>query len=295
MRSHRFTSRTSLVVIAAIVLIPAAAPAQVTTVDQGPAPAAARVPEFDVVSIKSDRSPTGQFRSGTTPDGISVVNTPLLMLIRQAYGLFNTNDDRIAGAPDWVKSSKFDIEAKVSGADVDDLHKLNREQRGLMLQALLADRFKLKAHSETRELPIYWLTVSKSGSKLKGASNADITDGVTDSKDRAARGSTQLARGHLTAHAISISSLLSSLTQITGRTVLDKTGLTGEYDLTLEWTPDDASTSIRGPDGASINVVAESGPTIFTAVQEQLGLKLESGKGPVDCLVIDHVEPPTEN
>jgi uncharacterized protein (TIGR03435 family) len=263
-------------------------------VDQAPTPAAARVPEFDVISIKPNRSTSGQFRSGSTPDGISVINAPLLVVIRQAYGLFNSNDDRVAGAPDWVKSEKFDIEAKVSGADVADLHKINREQRGLMLQALLADRFKLKAHSETRELPVYWLTAVKTGPRLKQAPLTDPSNGAADAKNPAARGSTQLAQGHLTAHTILISSLLSSLTRITGRTVLDKTGLTGTYDVDLEWT-DDAAASSSGPSGSSTDAAAQSGPTLFTALQEQLGLKLESGRGPVDCLVIDHIEHPSDN
>jgi uncharacterized protein (TIGR03435 family) len=289
-----FYSHTLFLGMAAIAMLPIAAPGQLTTVDQGPMPAAARVPQFDVISIRPNRSASGQFRSGSTPDGVSIVNAPLIVLIRQAYGLFNSNDDRVAGAPDWVKSEKFDIEAKVNGTDVADLHKINREQRGQMLQALLADRFKLKAHSETRELPVYWLTTVKRGPRLKEAPPADPSDGVADSKNPAARGSTQLSQGHLAARAISISSLLSSLTRITGRTVLDKTGLTGTYDVDLQWT-DDAAASSSGPGGSSPDVTAESGPTLFTALQEQLGLKLEAGKGPVDCLVIDHVEHPSDN
>jgi len=264
---------------------------QVTSVNQDPAQRPGpRVPQFDVVSVKPSKSVTGYFRSGSTPDGISVVNTSLLMLIRQAYGLFNSGDDRILGVPSWVKADRFDIEAKVNGADVDDLHKLNRDQRGLMLQALLADRFQFKAHRESRELPAYYLVIAKGGPKLKEA-----TSGETDANGANA-GMMRMTRGQLTGHTVAISNMLSALTQITGRTVLDKTGLSGRYDVNLTWTPDEPAAT-AGSDGAgqTASTTSESGPSIFTAIQDQLGLKLESGKGPVDCLVVDHVAPPSEN
>ena len=146
------------------------------------------------------------------------------------------------------------------------------------------------AGDESRELPVYYLVIAKGGPKLKEA-----TSGETDANGAHA-GMMRMTRGQLTGHTVAISNILSALTQITGRTVLDKTGLSGRYDVKLTWTPDEPA-AIPGSDGAgqTASTTSESGPSIFTAIQDQLGLKLESGKGPVDCLVVDHVAPPSEN
>jgi uncharacterized protein (TIGR03435 family) len=272
--------------------LPSVSIAQMAPVNQDPSqPAAARIPEFDVVSIKPNKSGSGMFRSMTIPDGIRSENAPLIMLIRQAYGLFNSNDDLISGLPDWAKSDRFDIEAKVAGADLDDLKKLNRDQRGLMMQALLADRFKLKAHRETIERPIHSLVVAKGGEKLKPAREGDAyPNGIKGPDGVAHGGMMSMGRNQLTAQGVPVANLVSMLTQITGRTVIDKTGLTGNYDIALKWTPDDGPPPMLNgePD-------PNAPPNIYTAVQEQLGLKLEAGKGPVEGLVIDRLEKPSEN
>jgi uncharacterized protein (TIGR03435 family) len=273
------------------VALPSAAFTQMTTVNQGPTQTpATRIPEFDVVSIKPDKSGGGLVRSMIIPNGIHMENAPLIMLLREAYGLFNSNDDLISGLPDWAKSDRFDIEAKVAGADVDDLKKLNRDQRGLMMQALLTDRFKLKAHRETIERPIYSLVVEKGGPKFKQATSDTLPNGIKWSDGVARGGMMRMGRNQLTAQSVPISNLISMLTQITGRTVLDKTGLAGNYDISLKWTPDDGPPPMLNgePD-------PNAPPNIFTAIQEQLGLKLEPGKGPVEGLVIDHIERPSEN
>jgi len=272
--------------------LPFAAIAQLAPVNPAPAhPPAARIPEFDVVSIKPNKSGSGMFRSMTIPDGVHMENAPLIMVIRQAYGLFNSNDDLITGIPDWAKSDRFDIEAKVAGTDVDDLKKLTRDQRGQMLQTLLEDRFKLKAHRETMERPIYWLVVAKGGAKLKQAAEGDTYPNGIKSPDGKGRGGMiSMGRGLFTAQGIPISDLLSSLTQITGRTVLDKTGLTGTYDIALKWTPDDGPPPMLNGESDP-----NAPPNLFTAIQEQLGLKLEAGKGPVQGLVVDRLEKPSEN
>ena len=162
-----------------------------------------------------------------------------------------------------------------------------------MLQTLLADRFQLKAHRETRDLPVYYLVVTKDGPKLKQATTGDTYPNGVKEATGANTGVMRLARGQLTAHAVPISNILSALTQVTGRTVLDKTGLTGRYDVNLTWMPDEPVPT-PGSDGTAqtTSATSESAPSIFTAIQEQLGLKLESGKGPVDCLIVDHVAPP---
>ena len=140
-----------------------------------------------------------------------------------------------------------------------------------MLQQLLADRFQLHVHTETKEGPIYKLVIAKSGFKLKNAPDSERPRGSSWGRDRI-----QVLNGP-------IGSLAFSLSDILGRTVMDKTGLAGRYEIDLKWTPDE----LQG--------TPDAGPTMFTALQEQLGLKLESAKGPVETFVVDHVERPSEN
>ena len=255
-----------------------------------------KTPTFAVVSVKQNKSDTGFFRSGNSPEGVSVENASLLMIIRGAYGMLNSLDDKFVGVPDWAKTEKYDIEAKVDPSDLEALHGLNREQRHLMLQDLLADRFKLQVHHETRELPIYALIVGKGGPKLKEAKPGDTyKNGLRDPFDgHTGPGVILRSKSGLAGQAISISNLVIMLTQIVGRTVEDKTGLTGEYDFTLNWAPEAALAASPQTD-TSGRLAEDVGPSIFTAIQEQLGLKLESTKGPSDVLVIDHVERPTPN
>jgi uncharacterized protein (TIGR03435 family) len=140
-----------------------------------------------------------------------------------------------------------------------------------MLQSLLADRFKLRLHYETREQPIYELVVAKGGLKLKPL--------PPDQRP----GGGRFVRGEIALNGRSVATLAHFLTQFAGRSVVDKTSLAGNYDIDLKWTPDDQQGT---PD---------AGPTLFTALQEQLGLKLISAKGPVQVLVVDHAERPSEN
>ena len=249
----------------------------------------AKFREFEVSSVKPSKATANFSRLMFTPDGVKIENASLLMIIRAAYGLFNSLDDKFLGIPGWAKTERFDIEAKVSPADVEEYKKLSMDQRQLMMQTLLADRFKLQAHRETKEQPVYLLVVAKSGSRLTEA-KADESDGPRRLMNR--------SRDHIEGMGIEMSQLASSLTQIAGRTVLDKTGLTGKYDLKLHWTPDEVGTPLKAADSAQPTnepASTSSGPSIFTAVQEQLGLKLEASRGPVECLVIDHVEQPSEN
>jgi uncharacterized protein (TIGR03435 family) len=164
----------------------------------------------------------------------------------------------------------------------------------------LADRFKLKIHTETKQLPVYELVAPKGGSKLKEATAGDTYANGIKGLDGVGRGGLmRVGRGQLTAQAVPITSLANMLSQQLQRTVLDKTGLTGKYDLELNWTPDQGSDPMfKGAEGSPQRGDAapdSSGPSIFTALQEQLGLKLQSAKGPVETLVIDHVEMPSEN
>jgi len=234
---------------------------------------AAKLPAFEVASIRQNTSGADQFRLMFTPDGVQIRNASMLMIIRAAYGMFNSLDDKFIGAPAWTKSERFDIEAKVDGADVDAYKKLSFEQRQRMVQALLSERSELQTHQETREQPVYTLSVAKSGSKLQ------------PSKPDAEAKNISLTRGNgkIVGHEAVLSQLASALTQALGRTVQDRTGLTGNYDFTLQWTPEEQA---GDPAGAH----DESGASVFTAVTEQLGLKLQSTRASVQCLVIDHVE-----
>jgi uncharacterized protein (TIGR03435 family) len=219
----------------------------------------------------------------------------LKQILSIAYGL---RPDLISGGPSWLNSARYDIEARVSGPDVAELRKLSFTERGTMLQSLLADRFKLAVHKETKILPVYDLTAAKSGPKLHQANPGDTyPNGIKGPDGVSHPGMMRMGRGDLTGQGITISDLAKSLAQQLHRSVTDKTGLAGKYDIALQWTPDqDAAPMIPGAGGNQPGAPPPpdaSGPSIFTALQEQLGLKLEPAKGPVDTLVIDHIEPPS--
>jgi uncharacterized protein (TIGR03435 family) len=257
---------------------------------------------YEVASIKPNKAGNNLRRMMYTPDGISVTGGTLQALLEEAYGVQNF---QISGAPAWLNSERYDIEAKIDGSVADDFKKLTADQRRLerarMLQKLLADRCKLTVHIETRELPVYALVVAKNGPKFQEAKTGESYPSGIKGPDGIARGGMmRMGRGELTGQGVPLTFLVSQLSRHLGRTVLDKTGLTGNYDFTLQWTPDDGQgPMLKGPDGgqpAAEGAPPESsGPSVFTALEEQLGLKLESQKGPVEIVVIDHVEKPSEN
>jgi uncharacterized protein (TIGR03435 family) len=260
---------------------------------------------YEVASIKPNK-PEGdavRTRMMITPDSLSATGGTLQMLIESAYGI---QDHQISGAPDWLQSERFDIEAKMDSAVADEIRKLDPDQRMAarqhMLQALLADRFKLTIHRETKELPVYALVVAKNGPKLQEAKpDATYPNGIKGPDGVGRAGMMRMGMGELTAQGVPLANLLGSLSRQLGRKVVDKTGLTGKYDFMLHWTPDESQGPMfkgtdGGPQGSNAAAPPESsGPSIFTAIQEQLGLKLESQKGPVEMIVIDHVEKPSQN
>lgn len=239
--------------------------------------AAADLPKYTVATVKPGTD-DGHFSFQLMPDGVSIAGVTMQMILREA---FHTDDDRIVGSPGWVKSRKFDIQAKVDAADAPKLDHLNPDQRRSMLVPLLVERFNLKYHHETRELPMYSLVIAKGGVKMKESKPDDPSDN---------EGSGQhflrfKGRGHLESKGTNVPMLVSTLSMQLGRSVVDKTGLSGGYDFTLQWTPDDAAPSA---DDAV-------GPSLFTALQEQLGLKLESDKALAEVIVIDHLDMPSPN
>jgi uncharacterized protein (TIGR03435 family) len=273
--------------------------------------AVAPVFEYEVASIKPSKpQPGGMIMMGSrpTPDGFTATNQTLKMLVQRAYGV---NDYQVEGGPNWLGSDRYDIDAKMDGPAADALQKLTPEEQTIarqkMLQALLADRLKLTIHRDTKELPIYTLIIGKNGSKLQ-ESKPDAAnpspDGSNGPGGRGGRGISMIFDGgarSMTAKASPISNLVSTLSGSLGRPVLDKTGLTGKYDFTLKWSPDESQ--MQAPPGgagppngpAPIGSPDSGAPTLLIAIQEQLGLKLESGKGPVVLIVIDHIEKPSEN
>ena len=220
---------------------------------------------FEVASIRRNLSGS-QNTSINLSDGgrYTVTNGSLKTLIRNAYGVLSF---QLAGEPGWIDSEMYDIEAKTSVPE-----KISQDQLKLLLQSLLADRFRLKVHWETRESTVYALLVDKGGPKFKAASS-DERPGMNTRKGP--------EKATMTGTAQSMAVLASNLGNQLGRFAVDKTGLTGAFDFTFNW---------------DLQASADStGPSLFTALKEQLGLRLESQKGPVEILVIDTAERASEN
>lgn len=232
---------------------------------------------FDVAAIHQHISEPHEHNSiwsSDTDSHFRAANVSLIGLIHWAYQMPET---RIVNAPGWAGSTHFNIEAS-SDASVDEkMSHLDSNAGSLekrtMVRTLLADRFKLVTHSETRELPVYELVAAKGAPKLGETKR----EGTTMNHGRA----------HIQVEGSnSFAILAEELSKEVGRPVIDKTGVAGRYDLEVRWTPDNMTAS-----GAS----ADTPPSIFTALEEQLGLKLKSAKAPIPVLVIDHAEMPSEN
>jgi uncharacterized protein (TIGR03435 family) len=253
---------------------------------------------FEVASIKPNNSGPGPLGIEVQPGGRFIAsNVTLRRLVLDAYQL---QTFQLSGGPSWLGSDHFDVVAK-SGIDISDAFTAERRPGPstlqLMVRTLLADRFKLTAHTESRELPVYALAMARSDGRIGPKlvrSGADCAASIVDrSGNRSSPCSINFAPGRLVAGTVTVYQFANGLAGFLGRAVLDHTGLSGTFDLDLTWAPDQVP---QRPVGTSDPpAVDPNGPAIFTAVQEQLGLKLESTTGPVDVLVIDHVEHPTED
>jgi bla regulator protein blaR1 len=251
-------------------------------------------------------------------DSLRTKNTQLRLLIQWAYGLLGRVDDMVSGGPKWLDSDRYDVTAKMDSSVADQLKKLRPDERELaqqqMVQALLADRLKLVFHRETKVFPVYALTIAKGGSKLHQAKSGDTYDKATfpyadkfaDSDAKAGQMFRVGGRdpdGHMTmteyGFGISMPALARQLYFEAGLIVQDKTGLTGKYDFTLKYAmiPMSGTPSTGAPDGQAVPIPSDPSvvPSIFGAIQQQLGLKLELTKGPLSIVVIDHVERPSGN
>ena len=248
-------------------------------------------PSFEVASIKPINPEDRRLSFNIQPGGRLILKTTLNKLIGFAYDL---KPFQIVGGPAWMGSDLFEITAKAEESAKPD-------QINLMLQSLLAERFHLVVRRETKEMPIYALTLAKNGPKFTQAKDTDAP--VVDFKlpEGAPRrpAITMVRRGRVTGQGIDIERFINVLSSFVGRAVLDKTGLKGTYDLKVEWQPDENQVAMFQamgvPEGFGAPPPDPLGPTLFTALQEQLGLRLESQKGPVEMLVIERVEKPSEN
>lgn len=238
--------------------------------------------QFEVASVKRNNSGSRTVRTGGNVGGYRATNVPLSLLIQIAY---KVQPFQIIGAPSWIESEHYDIEGKYEGAP-------SNEKIGPMLQALIEERFKASMHGETRDLPVFFLTIAKGGPKLKSGPCLTREPGVPvppGQRQSSYCGYTGMNDGSLSTTGTSMGILADALSGILKRKVLDRTSLAGEFDMTLKWTPD-LGTPDNNPAPAQ-----PGGPSIFTAVEEQLGLRLESGKAPIDVLVIDHIDHASEN
>jgi len=231
---------------------------------------------FEVASVKpSDPNARGgriSFPNGT----FTATNIPARSLITLAYDI--PSFQLAGGGPSWISDQRYDLLAKLPSDAVKTAGPERFAQMRTALQALLADRFQLVIHRETQMIPGYFLVVGKSGFKLKKTAD----DGQADFSSN---------RGKLTAHRISIELLARNLSGSLSCPVVDMTGIKGVFDLTLEWSPDEVESPVK----AGGEAAEPAGPSIFAAVQEQLGLKLEKQKAPVEMIVIDRIEKPPAN
>jgi bla regulator protein blaR1 len=275
-------------------------------------------PQFEVASIKPNKSADNRVMMSVQPGGrFTATNVTLRMMIRNAYQL---QESQITGGPSWIADERFDIVAKAeSGDTMGDpfrAEQTGQPSRGqLMIRALLAERFKLVVHNEDKEMPIYALVLARSDGKLGPQLKTSETDCVALIAAGRARGrgpmppvpppgpgapppqcGIRIGPGNMAVGGSPMSQVATSLSMFAGRIVVDKTGLSGSYDFTLSWTPDQMPGAGQRPPGApEPPPIDPNGASLFTAVQEQLGLKLDSQRGPVAMLVIDRAERPTEN
>jgi uncharacterized protein (TIGR03435 family) len=236
-------------------------------------------PKYEVALIKPSTDDDVRFAFRIEPTGpLAATGITLKRLMMTAY---NVQGFRIVGGPDWVVSRRWDVQAKPDRA-------VSPNQIRPMLRTLLEDRFHLRSHTEERQLPVYELSVDRKGSKVQTVKGSETKADV-----RVGAGSIQLTKATAATFA-------SQLSYALGRPVIDKTGLSGEFDFALEWAPEpgeDGGPSTAGlpPRAGDQPPSAADGPSIFTAIPEQLGLRLKSARGPVEVVVIDDVRMPTAN
>ncbi len=237
--------------------------------------ASGKLPHYDVVTIRPNNQGPGSVSIDSDINYFKGTNMSLQNLLQEGY---NLQPDEISGGPKWVDSARFDIRAKIVETPPDELKGLRRDDHRRMIRELLADRFHLQVHTEIKTLPVYELVVARGGAKLPEIApehQNDAFNGISS-------GSTSIHNGNLNAHFVSMASFAETMSGQVHRPVLDKTGMAGNYNFQLTWTRDD----VPAVDDAAA-------PPLFTALEEQLGLKLVPTRGPVKTLVIDRADIPS--
>ncbi len=242
-------------------------------------------PTFEVASIRESKQDNGG-RVQVLPNGYSIKRMSLKNMIGGAY---NVRENLITGAPAWTETTYYDLEAREDATEAARVKGLPNkemwEEIQKMMQALLADRFHLKANRVEKQLPIYELVIARNGLKMKPADAGNTyADGLKGEKGPFGPGVLMFGPGEITGQAVAMSTFAENLAGQVDRRIDDKTGLHGNYDVALHWSRDESAAASDSPY-----------PNFFTALQEQLGLKLETAKGPTQTLVVEHVERPSEN
>jgi uncharacterized protein (TIGR03435 family) len=254
------------------------------------APGQTRLPpasaQFEVASVKPHPGVDRPVSIGSpSPGRFRAENVWLRFLIEMAW---NVKDFQVSGGPAWASSDRFDISAEIPA-------NVRFEEMRPMLQYLLEDRFQLALHRASKELPVYALVAAKGGIKLQTSGEGDC---VSRQKPRDSCGSMMTSPRSISGTAISMEQFTAALSNTMQRTVIDKTGFAGKFDVHLEWTEDQSTPGLYAPGLRPAGPAASpdlSGPAIFTVLQEKLGLKLESATAPVPTLVIDHAAKPSAN
>jgi len=280
---------------------------------QAPAPPVDDTLTFEVASVKPNKTGDPRVMLGIQPGGrFNASNVPVRLLIRNAY---QVQDSQLVGGPGWIANERFDIVAKAEGNFLPPQPGSVGPMQ-IMMRNLLKERFKLVVHNEAREMPIYALVLARSDGKLGTQLRQSTVDCAKMAAERGRAGGPppgppppgermqcgmRIGGGQLMGGGFPMSQLAQTLSTFAQRTVVDRTGLSGAWDIDLNWTPDPGQSG--GPFGPlpggpppgvpAPPPIDPNGPSLFTALQEQLGLKLESTRGPVDVLVIDSVEMPT--
>jgi uncharacterized protein (TIGR03435 family) len=284
-----------------------AASAPRPTLIRAQTPAPERLPSFDVASVKQNTSVNPRTFNALPGGRLVVTNSPLKGLIAAAFGMADIQaliPVRILGGPDWIDSQRYDIDAKAR-AEFQFAPGGPPKDPPLMLRSLLEERFKLVTHRETREMPIFELVVAREDGRLgPGLHKSSVDCDAVIAARRA--GSPEPPRqrlepppcgliggpAHTIAGAVTMQQLAGNLSNHLERLVVDKTGLTDRFDFNFGWTPDQMPTAAPPP---GVPPVDPNGPSLITALQEQLGFKVVAGKGPVDVLVIDQIKELTPN
>jgi uncharacterized protein (TIGR03435 family) len=272
-------------------------------------PADAPMPSFEVASVRVNRgTEMGQFIRRQPGGSFSISNMPLRTIIQFAYQM---RPFQVEGTPDWAASTRYGVAAK-AGRDLPMTPPGTVSEDMLMLRSLLAERFKLEVRFETREMPIYELRLARNDGRLGPALSVTTTDCQALMKSVMGRGGPppppsptermqcgmRIGPGRMSAGSFPMSEFANTLAGLVQRTVVDRTGLTGNYDaeltFTMEQMPGPGGAPLVPPGGAA-PPVDPNAPSIFTALQEQLGLKLESARGPVQMLIVERVEQATED